>query len=63
MWATEAIWDREQVPSLKGRELVMEGNQCKILSVSASYERIDSADSSSTLVGLVYMLHEQVRPS
>jgi hypothetical protein len=34
-----------------------------IFSVSASNERIDSADSSGTLVGLVYMLHEQVRPS
>jgi len=34
-----------------------------IFSVSASNERIDSADSSSTLVGLVYMLHEQIRPS
>jgi hypothetical protein len=31
--------------------------------VSASNERIDSADSSGTLAGLVYMLHEQVRPS
>ena len=31
-----------------------------IFSVSASNERIDSADSSGTLVGLVYMLHEQV---
>jgi hypothetical protein len=29
-----------------------------IFSVSASKERIDSADSSGTLVGLVYMLHE-----
>jgi len=29
-----------------------------IFSVSASNERIDSADSSGTLVGLVYMLHE-----
>ena len=34
-----------------------------IFSVSASKETIDSADSSGTLVGLVYMLHEQVRPS
>jgi hypothetical protein len=34
-----------------------------IFSVSTSNERIDSADSSGTLVGLVYMLHEQVRPS
>jgi hypothetical protein len=34
-----------------------------IFSVSASNERIDSADSSRTLVGLVYMLDEQVRPS
>ena len=34
-----------------------------IFSVSASNERIDSADSSGTLVGLVYMLHEQARPS
>jgi len=34
-----------------------------IFSVSASNERIDSADSSSTLVELMYMLHEQVRPS
>jgi hypothetical protein len=34
-----------------------------IFSVSASNERIDSADSSGTLVVLVYMLHEQVRPS
>jgi hypothetical protein len=34
-----------------------------IFSVSASNERIDLADSSGTLVGLVYMLHEQVRPS
>jgi hypothetical protein len=34
-----------------------------IFSVSASNETIDSADSSGTLVGLVYMLHEQVRPS
>jgi hypothetical protein len=34
-----------------------------IFSVSASDETIDSADSSGTLVGLVYMLHEQVRPS
>jgi len=34
-----------------------------IFSVSTSNERIDSADSSSTLVGLVYMLHEQARPS
>jgi hypothetical protein len=32
-------------------------------SVSASNKTIDSADSSGTLVGLVYMLHEQVRPS
>ena len=32
-------------------------------SVSASNETIDSADSSGTLVGLVYVLHEQVRPS
>jgi hypothetical protein len=29
-----------------------------IFSVSASEETIDSADSSGTLVGLVYMLHE-----
>jgi hypothetical protein len=29
-----------------------------IFSVSASNERMDSADSSGTLVGLVYMLHE-----
>jgi hypothetical protein len=29
-----------------------------ILSVSASKETNDSADSSGTLVGLVYMLHE-----
>jgi len=29
-----------------------------IFSVSASNERIDSVDSSGTLVGLVYMLHE-----
>jgi hypothetical protein len=29
-----------------------------IFSVSASNERIDSTDSSGTLVGLVYMLHE-----
>ena len=29
-----------------------------IFSVSASNETIDSADSSGTLVGLVYMLHE-----
>jgi hypothetical protein len=34
-----------------------------MFSVSASNKRIDSADSSGTLVGLVYMLHEQVRPS
>jgi hypothetical protein len=34
-----------------------------IFSVSASYERIDSTDSSGTLVGLVYMQYEQVRPS
>jgi hypothetical protein len=34
-----------------------------IFSVSASNETIDSADSSGTLVGVVYMLHEQVRPS
>jgi hypothetical protein len=34
-----------------------------IFSVSASNERIDSADSSGILVGFVYMLHEQVRPS
>jgi hypothetical protein len=34
-----------------------------IFSVSASNERIDSTDSSGTLVGLVYMQHEQVRPS
>jgi len=34
-----------------------------IFSVSASNETIDSADSSGTLVGLVYSLHEQVRPS
>jgi hypothetical protein len=34
-----------------------------IFSVSASNERMDSADSPGTLVGLVYMLHEQVRPS
>jgi len=34
-----------------------------IFSVSTSNKRIHSADSSSTLVGLVYMLHEQVRPS
>jgi hypothetical protein len=34
-----------------------------IFSVSASNERIDSADSSGTLVGSVYMLHEQARPS
>ena len=34
-----------------------------IFSVSASNERIDSPDSSGTLVGLVYMFHEQVRPS
>jgi hypothetical protein len=34
-----------------------------IFSVSASNERIDSADFSGTLVGLVYMLHEQARPS
>jgi hypothetical protein len=33
-----------------------------IFSVSASNERIDSANSSGTLVGLEYMLHEQVRP-
>jgi len=32
-------------------------------SVSASKETNDSADSSGTLVGLVYMLHEYVRPS
>jgi hypothetical protein len=34
-----------------------------VFSVSASNERIDSADSSGTLMGLVYMPHEQVRPS
>jgi len=34
-----------------------------IFSVSASNERIDSTDSSGTLVGLVYMQYEQVRPS
>jgi len=34
-----------------------------IFSVSASNETIDSGDSSGTLVGLVYMLHEQVRLS
>jgi len=34
-----------------------------IFSVSASKETNDSADSSGTLVGLVYMLHEYVRPS
>jgi hypothetical protein len=34
-----------------------------IFSVSASDETIDSADSSGALVGLVCMLHEQVRPS
>ena len=34
-----------------------------IFSVSAPNETIDSADSSGTLVGLVYMLHEQVRSS
>jgi hypothetical protein len=34
-----------------------------MFSVSASNERIDSVDSSGTLMGLVYMLHEQVRPS
>jgi hypothetical protein len=34
-----------------------------IFSVSASNERIASADSSGTLVGLVYMLHEQAKPS
>ena len=32
-------------------------------SVSASKETNDSADSSGTLVGLVYMLHEYFRPS
>ena len=32
-------------------------------SVSATKETNDSADSSGTLVGLVYMLHEYVRPS
>jgi hypothetical protein len=25
--ATRAVWDREQVPSLKGRELVMESRK------------------------------------
>jgi hypothetical protein len=34
-----------------------------IFSVSASNETIVSADSFGTLVGLVYMLHEQARPS
>jgi hypothetical protein len=34
-----------------------------IFSASASIKRIDSTDSSGTLVGLVYMQHEQVRPS
>jgi hypothetical protein len=34
-----------------------------IFSVPASNERIDSTDSSGTLVGLVYMQHEQIRPS
>jgi len=34
-----------------------------IFSVSASNERIVSTDSSGTLVGLVYLQHEQVRPS
>ena len=34
-----------------------------IFSVSASKETNDSADSSGTLVGLVYMLHEYVKPS
>ena len=34
-----------------------------IFSVSASNKRIDSTDSSGPLVGLVYMLHEQVSPS
>jgi hypothetical protein len=34
-----------------------------IFSVSASNERIYSADFSGKLVGLVYMLHEQARPS
>ena len=34
-----------------------------VFSVSASNKRIDSLDSSGTLVGLVYMLHEYVRPS
>jgi hypothetical protein len=34
-----------------------------IFAASASSERIDSTESSGTLVGLVYMQHEQVRPS
>jgi hypothetical protein len=34
-----------------------------IFSVSASDRTNESTDPSGTLVGLVYMLHEQVRPS
>ena len=34
-----------------------------IFSVSGSNERTDITDPSGTLVGLVYRLHEQARPS
>jgi hypothetical protein len=52
---------REQV-ACDGIKEVREPMQ-GIFSVSTSNKRTDSADSSGTLVGLVYMLHEQVRPS
>jgi hypothetical protein len=52
----------ERKGACDGRKEVRKPMQ-DIFSVSASNETIDSADSSSTLVGLVYMLHEQVRPS
>jgi hypothetical protein len=52
----------ERKGACDGIKEVREPMQC-IFSVSASNERIDSAVSSGTLVGLVYILHELARPS
>ena len=68
MYSYKAVWNREQVPSQEGTFPGRKGT-CDgikevrdpmqgIFSVSASNETIDSADSSGTLVGLVYMLHK-----
>jgi hypothetical protein len=43
MYSYRAVWDKEQVPSLEGRELVMEsrkqGIQCKIYSLCQLLKR------------------------